>query len=169
MMILNRLLNNRLSSKVLLRAITIISLVGFADTVYLTANHYLGTGIKCLLLEGCEIVLASPYSQVLGIPMAVIGLVFYVGIFILASMAEIYQNNLLVKFLVLGGTLGFAASLVFLYIQIFIIGALCVYCLVSATSSTIIFIATILLNKNIKISTHDGSSPGQPERIGLVK
>ena len=157
---LNPLSSNLLSSKVLLRTITVFALVGFADTTYLTVNHYLGVGVKCVLLEGCEIVLASQYSEVFGIPLALIGAVFYAGIFVLASMAEIYQNNLFVKLLVLVGALGFATSLVLLYLQIFVIGALCIYCLTSAVSSTAIFITALVLNKNIKISVQDRSSLG---------
>ena len=47
--------------------------------------------------------------------------------------------------LVLAGALGFAASLALLYTQIFIIGALCIYCLTSLGTSTIIFIVSMVL------------------------
>ena len=147
-MILNQLLNNRLSNKALLRLIVIFTLIGFADTAYLTADHYFGTGVKCVLLEGCDVVLLSQYSKIFEIPLAAIGFAFYVGVFILINLFDIYRNNLLLKLLVLAGASGFIVSLILLYVQIFIIGALCVYCLVSVASSTAIFITAIFLNKN---------------------
>ena len=84
-MILNQLLNNRLSNKALLRLIVIFTLIGFVDTAYLTADHYFGTGVKCVLLEGCDVVLLSQYSKIFEIPLAAIGFAFYVGVFILIN------------------------------------------------------------------------------------
>ena len=134
------LFNRVLDSKILLRIIAVASLIGFADTVYLTANHYMGTGVQCLLFEGCEIVLTSWYSEIFGIPLVILGVMFYGGIFLVVNIYDIYQNNLFLYLLKLGGIAGFVASLVFLFIQLFILEALCFYCLISFGSSTVIFV-----------------------------
>ena len=145
--------NNRWSNKILLRIMAIVALVGVVDTIYLTVNYYFGTGVQCLLLEGCEVVLTSQYSEILSIPLAVLGLVFYAGIFVLVNWYDIYQERYLLKWIVAAGTVGFIASLVFLHIQLFMLRALCFYCLTSLTFSTLLFLlATILFNQNkIKI------------------
>jgi|SRR3989344_6304681 len=143
-----KLLGSRLSPKTLLRIITVVSLVGVADTVYLAANHYSGVDVRCFLLEGCEMVLTSSYSTIIGIPLAILGVIFYSGIFILVNLIDLYGGKFLPKALVGVGIIGFVASLYFLYLQVFIIEALCIYCLISLTSLTVIFILAIMVYKH---------------------
>ncbi|MBI2064732.1 MAG: vitamin K epoxide reductase family protein [Candidatus Yanofskybacteria bacterium] len=125
----------------------VAALIGFADTAYLTWNHYFGSGIQCILLEGCEVVLASPYSEIFSIPLSAMGLAFYVGIFVLINIVDIYQDHLSLKLLLLGSTLGFISSLILLYLQLFVIEALCFYCLTSLGTSTAVFILSVVLYK----------------------
>ena len=145
MKILQNLLNNHWNSRLILRIIAVVALIGIIDTAYLTANYYFGSETKCLITEGCEIVLTSQYSKILGIPLSVLGLVFYAGIFILVSMVDIYNSELILKFLIAGGVIGFGMSLVFLYIQLFLLEALCFYCLISFSSSTVVFASGVVL------------------------
>ena len=148
-MSLNYLFKIRLSNKILTRIMAIVALIGVADTVYLTTNYYFGNEIQCLITKGCEVVLTSQYSKIFSIPLMLLGLIFYVGIFILVNTLDIYQDSRYVlKALVVGVTIGFAASLVFLYIQLFILKALCFYCLISLVSSTTLFILVAVLLKN---------------------
>ena len=123
----------------------VMALVGIADTAYLTADYFLGTGVKCLLLEGCEVVLTSSYSRMFGIPLAFFGLGFYMLIFVLVSAADIYESKLVYKAILSAGIVGFLFSLYLLYLQIFVIEALCIYCLTSLLSSTVIFGLGVLL------------------------
>lgn len=151
------LLNKHWSNKILIRAMFIIALIGIADTIYLTSDHYLGTGIQCLLVEGCDIVLASQYSSILGIPLALIGLIFYAGMFVLINLFDIYENKYTTMMLLAGGIVGFASSLVFLYLQIFVIKVLCIYCLTSLASSTVLFVlATILFRRRAGTIVYNG-------------
>lgn len=148
MMSLNQLLNRRWETKIILRVMAIITLIGVADTAYLTANYYFGGEVKCLITEGCEVVLTSPYSKILSIPLAVFGLIFYAGMFIVINALDIYREKYILKVMIVGGIIGFLASLVFLYIQLFILKALCFYCLVSLATSTVLFILAILSLKS---------------------
>ena len=141
-MILSFLSKKLSNNKILLRIIAVAAAIGVADTVYLTADRYFGTGVQCFLLEGCEIVLKSRYSEIAGIPLAVLGLIFYIGIFVLINAFDIYRNSSLLKILKTGGVVGFVASVIFLSIQIFVLKAVCIYCLISFGSSTAIFIAS---------------------------
>src|SRR3989344_630597 len=151
MMNLKNSLSGRFSNKILLRVMAIIALIGVADTAYLTADYYFGTGVQCLLLEGCKVVLTSSYSVIMGIPLVVFGLVFYTVIFILVNLTDLYGGRFFQKILALVGVAGFVASLFFLYLQVFVIGELCFYCLVSLGSSTSIFILAALFSRNLKL------------------
>jgi len=144
---LNPLSSNRLNNSIILRVIVVATLIGFVDTAYLTWNHYFGEGIQCVLLEGCEIVLASQYSEIFSVSLSAMGLAFYIGIFVLVNIFDIYRDNLSLSLLLLLGVIGFIFSLALLYIQIFVIGALCFYCLTSLGTSTIVFTSGVVLYK----------------------
>src|SRR3989344_2671965 len=103
------------------------ALVGFADAVFLTTQHYLGKIPPCTVVSGCETVLTSPYATVFGIPDALFGAIFYLIILIKPSR--------------LLALLGFLASLILLYLQLFVIRALCLYCLISLVTSTGVFVS----------------------------
>ena len=64
-------------------ACLIVSAFGFADATYLTTQHYLGLPVACSILEGCEQVTTSPYSLIFGIPVALLGSIFYLTALIL--------------------------------------------------------------------------------------
>ena len=64
-----------------LRTVAIaISVVGIAIAGYLTYVHYAGISPVCEIAHGCEKVQTSEWSKVAGIPVAVLGLLGYVGI-----------------------------------------------------------------------------------------
>src|SRR3989338_413357 len=142
---LKLLFNRLLDNKIIGRIIMAVSLVGFADSVYLTVDHYFGIRVLCYLVHGCDVVLKSEYSQLFGVPLAIFGIIFYSCVFVIINLVDIYQKDKFVKLLYVIGIVGFIASIIFLYLQLFVIEALCFYCLVSLGSSTIIFILSILL------------------------
>ena len=128
-----------LNHKKLAIAFLIISFLGFLDATYLTVEHYRGVPPPCSLIKGCEKVTTSKYAAVFGVPVALSGLIFYLAIFVLSVL--IWQTGKVEIFKVVFylSVLGFLASLWFLYLQLFVIGAICVYCLFSALTSTAIF------------------------------
>src|SRR3989344_9051477 len=77
-------------------AILIISAIGFADATYLTTQHFLGSPVACSILKGCEQVTTSPYSVIFGIPIALLGSLYYLTILILAV---IYLDSRKINFL----------------------------------------------------------------------
>ena len=140
-----------LSHKFLLKAILVLSLIGIADTSYLTSDFYFGTGVNCSLLQGCEVVLTSPYSAVFGIPLSLLGLIFYITVFILVSAIGAYQKNIFTRLLAVAGTIGFCVSLFLLYVQIFLLKEVCIYCLTSTVSSTTIFVFSMTVLSRSKV------------------
>lgn len=128
-----------------------VSFLGFLDVTYLTAEHYLGLPLNCSVFEGCEQVVASKYATIGSIPVALFGAIYYLSIFLLAIFYLDTKRIVALILAVLLTPLGLSASLWFLYLQLFIIKALCLYCIISAISSTSLFILGIvtlkLLNK----------------------
>ena len=121
-------------------SIALVSFVGFLDATYLTAQHYLGFELNCSVFNGCDIVTTSEYSVVAGVPVALLGALYYFVLFIGMFVYFDLQDKRVLRILMLLTVFGFFTSLWFLYLQIFVIKALCLYCIVSATTSTALFI-----------------------------
>ncbi|MBY0359529.1 MAG: hypothetical protein K2W82_16110 [Candidatus Obscuribacterales bacterium] len=111
--------------------------VGFVDATYLTVSQYLNGTPPCSFALGCETVLTSVYAQVLGIPVSLIGAVYYVAL-VLLVLAHLDRGSR--RVLAFAGALsvsGLFASLWFIYLQAFVLTSYCAYCLVSAASTAL--------------------------------
>ena len=151
MKILKTLLNNQstiISNSVII-FFAIVSLIGLADTFFVTINHYKGVIPPCTLLNGCETVLTSKYSEIFGVPIALFGALFY-GIVFLSALAYLKtkNNKIIIVFLILTA-LAFLMSLFFIYLQFFVIKAVCEYCLTSAAASTILFATSVFMARRV--------------------
>lgn len=121
-------------------ALLLMAMVGLFDAVYLTVKHYTKSDVNCTITKGCEQVLTSSYATPFGIPMGLMGAVYYLGI---ALLAGIFLDSGKIKFLTwiyLLSSMGFLFTLYLLYLQKYIIGAYCQYCLLSALTTTSIFL-----------------------------
>ena len=121
----------------------ILSLVGLFDAIYLTVEHMAGRSVRCALVSGCSEVLASSYASVGGQPVALFGVAAYFTAFSLATLIA-FDYERLRPLLLLLSALMFLASLWFLYLQAFVLRAFCQYCLLSAATSTLLFLAVCL-------------------------
>jgi uncharacterized membrane protein len=115
-----------IARRVLLGALAI---VGLLISAYLTWVHYMGVAPVCVGGKGgCETVQTSSYATIFGVPVAVLGLVGYAGLLFSALLRG--EAGVYLAFLVaLVGTL-FSAYLT--YLELFVIHALCQWCLASA-------------------------------------
>lgn len=121
-------------------AFMVVSFSGFMDALYLSIQHFRGLPIICTILEGCNKVASSIYAEILNIPVAYIGVAYYLLIFLMALwfLASKSRN---IFHLMSGFTIvGFLASIWFVYLQVFVIKAICFYCMISALTSTLLFI-----------------------------
>jgi len=126
-------------AKTIAIAFLIISFIGFLDASYLVVQHYRGEPPSCAIFTGCETVAESKYAMVGPIPLALLGLLYYLAIFILTvAYFDTKKERLLLLAVLLTAT-GFLASLYFVYLQLFVIKAICLYCMISAASSTALF------------------------------
>ena len=112
-------------------AVALLSLVGLADSIYLTIEHVTGQSVRCTIVAGCSEVLSSPYAAVRGMPLALIGAGAYFTVFSLATLAA-FGYRLAGKLLVLVVGVMFLITLWLLYLQAFVIHHFCQFCLLSA-------------------------------------
>lgn len=149
MQIFKRLLTrSAISPKWAPAALAVTAFVGLTDALYLTIKHFTNSVPNCTLLSGCAEVTTSVYSTFLNIPVALLGSIFYLTILLLSVFVLDRKDARVFHFLCLLSPLGFLASLWFVFLQLFILKAICLYCMVSAVTSTVIFVIGVLGLRN---------------------
>jgi uncharacterized membrane protein len=130
------------------RAIAVLALLGTLDAAYLLLGK-LGVigGLECSISRGCDMVNASVYSELLGIPVAGIGLIGYAALFAIA-IAGLQPGRLPErwpdKLLALLSGIAVVFTLYLTYAEIFILGAICQWCVVSQVIVLAIFVLALL-------------------------
>jgi len=133
----------RPNSKLFSAIAVLVALVGLADAVYLTVHHYTAEPVPCSIVEGCEMVLTSAYAVIGGIPLAGIGAAAYLTAFLLAALA-LAGKGFAWKLFGLQVTLMAIVTLWLIYLQGFVIGAFCQFCLLSAAVTFTLFIIFLI-------------------------
>ena len=121
----------------------LVALVGLADAAYLTVHHYTAEPVPCSIVEGCEMVLTSAYAVIGGIPLAAIGAAAYLAALILAVLA-LAGKGVAWKLFGVQVTLMTIVTLWLIYLQWFVIGAFCQFCLLSAAVTFLLFIIFLI-------------------------
>jgi uncharacterized membrane protein len=117
-----------------------IVVVGVAVAAYLTYVHYAGLQPFCAGGSGgCERVQSSSYAKLAGIPVAVLGLAGYVAIAVALSAtgerAQLTAAALAVT--------GFGVSAYLTYLELFVIHAICQWCVASAVLLALLAVLTV--------------------------
>lgn len=126
--------------------IACVALVGLADAIYLTVQHVTGQSVRCTIVSGCSEVLSSSYASFNGIPLALIGAIAYFTVFSLAILAA-FSYPLVRKLLVVAVGLMFLTTLWLLYLQAFVIGHFCQFCLLSAAVTIVLTALMIIVSR----------------------
>lgn len=143
-----KFIEKKISNYLVLIFIVFLSFLGFVDATYIAVNSYFEKSLPCTILGGCDKVLSSVYSQFLGISLAVWGALYYMILFLISFSVLIDVKFLRrVKFVFWISLLGVLVSLILLYLQIFVLDALCFYCILSALFTTLIFIFSLFFMK----------------------
>ena len=124
----------------------LLSLVGLTDALYLTIEHVTGQSVQCTIIAGCSAVLSSPYAVVAGIPLGAIGAAAYFTVFSLAILTLFgYQRaGWLMSALVIAM---FFVTMWLIYLQAFVIGEFCQYCLLSAAITIALLVVVGFINR----------------------
>lgn len=123
-----------------------VSLIGLADSIYLTVEHLSGRSVRCTLVSGCSEVLSSRYATVRGYPLAAIGALAYFTVFSLATLAAFGYRRLGKLLTAVVGAM-FLTTLWLLYLQAFVIRHFCQFCLLSALVTTTLTILAIIAHR----------------------
>lgn len=117
------------------------SFIGLLDAAYLTYEHYSNFIPPCAtsIFVDCGKVLQSSYSVIFGIPLALLGVFHYLLLIALIILILAFHNKIARYLFVFDSAFGFFASLYLVFLQLVVIRSICLYCMVSAITSTIIF------------------------------
>jgi uncharacterized membrane protein len=114
-----------LSDRALRLATGLVALAGVGVAGYLTWAHFADSSVLCVAGGGCETVQESEYAEIAGIPVAVLGLGAYAAILALV-LWDSAGARLAAAALAFVGLL---FSLYLLALQLFVIDAVCIWCL----------------------------------------
>ena len=123
-----------------------LAILGVLVSIYMTIFKLTSNNAMCLGSGDCSTVNASKYSSIYGVPVAFFGVLGYlaiVGVLLMQDRGgDFFKNN---GILVLFGLVitGFLFTLYLVYLEIFVIKALCPFCITSQITMTILFIITI--------------------------
>ncbi len=131
-------------SKIILFFIFINILISF----YLCLVDLKNQNVLCTPGNRCDYVLKSEYSKIKGIPISLIGFIYFIFLFMLITISNL--NPALLNLALIFSSFSFIFSLYLIYLQIYIIKALCPYCLVVDVSSILIFFLLIIMHLNKK-------------------
>jgi uncharacterized membrane protein len=118
------------------RVIASLALLGLAISAYLTWVHYAGIEPVCSNISDCERVQSSDYAELLGIPVALLGVVGYAAL--LGSLWVRVELTALLSYL----AVAFSAYLT--WAELFRIDAVCQWCVVSALTTLVIAVLATL-------------------------
>ena len=125
--------------------LAVLDVIGLAIATYLSVVELQGYAPVCGPVKGCEEVARSEYSRIGGVPVAVYGVVLSVTLLTLAIAwwkTDIYGLLLAHYGLSLAGVL-FEAY--FLYLQVFVIHAVCVWCTSYGLSLILRFVVALVV------------------------
>ncbi len=124
-----------MSARALRTTLTVLAVLGVALAGYLTYLHYSGTTPPCSIKGNpCSQVQKSRYSELAGVPVALIGLIGYIVILGSLLAPESERARFATMALTLGG-LGFSGYLT--YREVFTLHKICEWCVGSAVLMTI--------------------------------
>ncbi|MGI0100687.1 MAG: vitamin K epoxide reductase family protein [Candidatus Micrarchaeaceae archaeon] len=117
--------------------LAIVLILGIIDAGYLTIVHFMPSALDCPTINGlvnCETVLSSSFAEVFGVPLAILGLIWFVAslLFVAFGSNRIARNI----WMIIG-----AGGVMYSFVAQSVVGRICVFCL----ALDILIIASVLL------------------------
>jgi uncharacterized membrane protein len=120
-------------------AVVALAAIGTAVSAYLTWVHYSGSLALCVGVGGCEAVQTSRYAMVGDIPVALIGLAGMAAMLGVA-LVRLRSDVPLADTALFAASLAATAYVAYLtYVELFVLGAVCPWCVAVAVCSVAIF------------------------------
>jgi uncharacterized membrane protein/glutaredoxin len=117
----------------------VAAIVGLFVATYLTFVDMTGGSTLCLAGSDCDIVRDSSFGSLLGVPVAALGVLYFVVVVAAVAIPALRQRALLH---VLGGV-GLGAAVIFVGLQAIILQAWCPYCLVADAAALAIGVRSL--------------------------
>lgn len=136
----------------------VLSVLGLLDAGYQTYTHFSNTGLVGCSAKGdaCVVVQTSSYAWVFGIPVAVLGLAFFVFMVVINSPQAWRAKNPLIHRLRLAAVVvGMLFVLYLIYNELIRIGQICPYC-------TSVHIITFIL---FALIVYQATAPAKPAPV----
>ena len=153
-----------MSARTLRITLTVLSVLGLGWAGYLTWVHYSGAAPLCSIKGNpCSQVQKSTYSELAGVPVALIGAIGYLAILATLLVRETENARLATMGLTLGG-FGFSAYLT--YREVFTLHKICEDCVASAVIMTILTCLAVwrfLRSEPTGVEMSDASPGDAPE------
>ena len=126
----------------------LLTVAGIAVATYLTVAHYTSPQTLACPETGvinCAKVTTSPYSVVFGVPLAVLGLAFFIGMLPLQLPAAWRSRRVWLR----QGRLAYSISGVLMvfwlvYVELFKLSAICLYCTAVHVLTFLLFVLTAI-------------------------
>ncbi|MGB7069163.1 MAG: vitamin K epoxide reductase family protein [Pyrinomonadaceae bacterium] len=126
-------------------AAAVAALIGLGDSIYLTVKHMTDGPVPCSIIAGCETVLTSSYADIGGVPLAAFGVAAYFVAFSLTVLAAFGNRIAWTMFGVQAAIMTIVTGWL-TYLQAFVIGAFCQFCLLSAVT-TVSLLTVYIISK----------------------
>jgi uncharacterized membrane protein len=126
----------------------VLAFIGMLDAGTLYFAHRANVDLPCTTGGGCDLVAASHWAYVYGVPVALLGTAGYIIIVLMSvlklySVSELFASSLL--WLILAITAGGTAFSWYLqYVAAVDIGAFCIYCRGSAIIMSLLFLSATI-------------------------
>ena len=135
-----------MNDKRLRQIMLVLATIGLLVSIYMTIYKFSGNEAMCIGSGGCSEVNSSRYSEINGIPVAILGILGYAAILALLFLERrpgfFQENGTMLQFGV--SLLGFLFTLYLIYVEVALIGAYCPFCLTSQAVMTVIFIISVI-------------------------
>ena len=126
-------------------AIILLALAGMSFDTLLTYNKVTSSSLGCQAGGGCDIVSGSIYSEFFGVPVSLFGFSAFIAIFVIALLGlkgKLPAKKAVFGIAVLSGS-GILIAFYFIYIMLFVLNAVCIWCMLSHLSLTLIFTISV--------------------------
>jgi uncharacterized membrane protein len=123
-----------------------LTIIGLLVSIYMTIYKVTSNDNMCVGSKDCSVVNASKYSEVNGIPVAVVGAIGYaslLGILWLERKPGFFKDNGSMIFFGIS-LIGFFFTLWLIYVEIALLKAYCPFCITSQITMTVIFILSVV-------------------------
>lgn len=128
-----------MSDPFLRRLVAGLALVGAGVAAYLTYVRATGGVVACTT-GGCEIVQSSRYSEVLGIPVAAIGLAGFLAV----AASTLVRGELGAALGIALTSVGVAFAAYLVYVQVALIEAICQWCVATDSLMALLFVLSLV-------------------------